>query len=134
MKKAKYIQLLLVIIVASTSSFVLAKFSYNKLDTRLQSKLFFKEDPFIIGEYNEQYFKFRQTVLNIVEEIRFSLDPMCNLDKIGNVMPISVLEDRDVFTLEIINSTKKDNVNCFERILNKIKLQFIKNIKKKCLN
>ena len=131
MKKAKYIQLLLLIIVTFTTSFVLAKFSYNKLDKRLQSKLFLKEDKFVIGQYDEQYFTFKKTIFEIVEKIRFFEIQSCNIDKIRSVIPISVLKDGDDYVVEIINSIKKDNVECFENILSMIDLQFYDNVNKK---
>lgn len=134
MTKTLYLKGLLTIIVLISISLIFVKFSYPMVDSRLQSKLFFKEDPFVVGGYSEQYFKFNQTVLNIITNIRNRSDNTCNFSDIGkleNVIPITVKEKRGTFNVEIINPIKSDNNDCFDHVLKMVKLEFSKHIKRR---
>jgi hypothetical protein len=131
MKKINYFQLLLTIILSSLISIFFVNYTYDKLENQLESKIILTQNEFVIGDYNEQYFNFDRTIFNTIDKIRLFPALECNFIKDVSPRPISMTANRGIYIIKIFNPNKSDNENCFNYILDLIKLEFIKNIQKK---
>lgn len=131
MKKFSYYHLLFIIIILSLISIIFVNYTYHKLEKQLQSKLTIVENEFVVGDYSDQYFNFNRTIFNTIDEIKYIPTSKCNFIKDVSPKPISISEERGIYSIEIFNPNKSENKNCFNSILNLVKMDFIENIKNK---
>ena len=48
------------------TGYYLSKLTYENIDARVQSKVSFESDYFIIGEFNHTFYNFNQSINNII--------------------------------------------------------------------
>ena len=70
MTQKQYIQIIILIIIFSITGYYISKLTYDNIDARVQSKVSFESDYFIIGEFNHTFYNFNQSINKLVDSIR----------------------------------------------------------------
>ena len=129
MTQKQYIQIIILIIIFSITGYYISKLTYDNIDARVQSKVSFESDYFIIGEFNHTFYNFNQSINKLVDSIRNASESnsdICKIPTIDNIRPISLNYDGStgIFQIEIINNNTDENEKCFNNILNLTTIDF----------
>ena len=129
MTQKQYIQIIILIIIFSITGYYISKLTYDNIDARVQSKVSFESDYFIIGEFNHTFYNFNQSINKLVDSIRNASEgnsDICKIPTIDNIRPISLNYDGStgIFQIEIINNNTDENEKCFNNILNLTTIDF----------
>ena len=126
MKSNNIIKFIFLLSVVSIVAIVISKFTYKNIDGRITSKMIIKKNVYAGHgqKYRETHFNFHENISTIIYKLKTgdkNIYPNieCISKKINNIIPISLAHKNDIgiYTVEIINSSIKNNQLCFDSIL-----------------
>jgi len=123
----KSIHLFLLIVLFSGLSYVISKKTYNKIESRIQSKIIVTKDRFVVTSNNVTLFNFNTELNKAVNKIAtIKENARCPLEKVSARRPILKLYDGDLdqYKIEIVSNDVVSAKMCFDNILGDIENSF----------
>jgi len=123
----KSIHLFLLIVLFSGLSYVISKKTYNKIESRIQSKIIVTKDRFVVTSNGVTLFNFNTELNKAVNKIAtIEENARCPLEKVSARRPILRLYDGDLdqYKIEIVSNDVVSAKMCFDNILGDIENSF----------
>ena len=123
MKLNSIIKLIFSLSAVSIVAILISIFTYKNIDGKVESKMKIKKNILTERYFGETYFKFNENLNSIINSIKVGDEHIdinqCNINKVDNIMPITMEHRRDigVYIVTIFNNKTKINQQCFEYIL-----------------
>ena len=130
---SKSIHLFLLIVLFSGLSYVISKQTYNKIESRIQSKIIVTEDRFVTVSNGRRLFNFNLELNKSVYKVAtIEGNDRCPLEIVGARRPILRLYDSDLgqYKIEVVSNDVLSAQMCIDNILEDIEDNFKNQITK----
>ena len=117
---SKSIHLFLLIVLFSGLSYVISKQTYNKIESRIQSKIIVTEDRFVTVSNGRRLFNFNLELNKVVFQVAtIEENARCPLEIVGGRRAILRLFDSDLgqYKIELVSNDVLSAKMCIDNIL-----------------